>query len=257
GGLPHVFVDATSPKYDGPAADAWVGRLEETLAAGTPIVTCNKAPLAIAWTRITKAARSGGTTISCSATVGAGTPVLLILRRLEQAHGIRRIDATLNATLGYVLDRVGRGASLKAAVRGAQRAGWAEPDPTLDLDGTDAHAKSVIVHNHVFPSRRALRLGPSRPRLRIDEAGVRRLRRSGRTPRAIATITPASLRVSISGQRAGPFALDGVGRVTVRAELRGGSEAFLSGQGAGPAFTAGGVLGDLLALRPDQVGVRP
>lgn len=255
-GFRRVFVDATSPKYEGPGANAWVDTIAHALAGGTPVVTCNKAPLAIGWTRIVRAAKKGETTIACSATVGAGTPVLPLLRRFEQTHGIVRVTATLNATLGYVLDRVARGASIPAAVRGAQRAGFAEPDPTLDLDGTDANAKGVIVHNLVFPERPPLALDGSRPRLRLEPARIRTLARSGRIPRAVSVVSPESIKLSVTASE--KFPEKGIGRVQVRVVLRDGSEAFLAGPGGGPRVTAAAVLGDLLALDDYRaIGVRP
>lgn len=244
----RVFVDVTSPQYEGDEADAWVGRLEEVLSGGAPLVTCNKAPLAIGWRRLLRAAQRGNTTISCTATVGAGTPILPHLRWLQRSHGVTRVEGILNATLDYVIERVGRGTSVEEAVRRAKGAGWAEPDPTLDLDGTDAYAKAVIIHNILFPSQPALSVDARRPRLRLSETGIRDLARDGRTPRAVVAISPETVRlglrpVSFANGYSGTF-----GTVKVRAVLRDGSEALLAGRGAGPRFTAGGILGDLLAL---------
>jgi len=258
GNARRVFVDATSPRYFGEAAQAWVRWLEATLAGGTPVVTCNKPPLAIAWGRLARAAARGRTSLSCSATVGGGTPVLLVLRRLHASHGIARVEAALNATTNYVLDRVAKGASVAQAVRGTQRAGWAEPDPTLDLDGTDAYAKAVIIHNLLFADRRPLALDDSRPRQRIDARRVRRLARTGASPRALATIVPGRISFRIVGGRAADRLPGGIGLAAVRAVLRDGSEAFLTGPGAGPRATAGGLLGDLLALDDEnRYGVLP
>lgn len=247
-GFRHVLVDATSPVYDGEGAETWVAQLEDVLAGGTPIVTCNKAPLAIGWARLMRAARKGDTTISLTATVGAGTPVLPLLRRLHQAHGVARVEATLNATLGYVVDRIGKGASLAEAVRGAQRAGWAEPDPTLDLDGTDARAKAVIIHNLLFQDRPILVLDERRPRFRLREEWIRGLARSRRAPRALAVISPGRVRLTVRATRDADRDPHELGRVQVRAVLCDDSEALLVGRGAGPRSTAGGLLGDLLAL---------
>ena len=244
----RVFVDATSPRYEGEDAEAWVARLEDALAGGTPVVTCNKAPLATDWTRLARAAREGETTISCSATVGGGTPVLLFLGRLEQSHGIEHLEATLSTTLGYVLHRVAVGASLSNAVRGAQRAGWAEPDPTLDLDGTDAYAKAVIIHNLLFSKKRPITLDANRPRLRLVESRIRHLARSGIVPQGVASVSPGHVGLALDGQGFEANG-NGVGRVSVRAVLRDGSEAWLAGPGAGPRTTASAILGDLLALR--------
>lgn len=243
-----VVVDATSPRYEGEGAEAWVRRLEETLASGTPVVTCNKAPLAIAWSRLARAARSGRTTISCAGTVGGGTPVLLFLRRLHQCHGVERIEAALNATLGYVCSQVAAGVSLPTAIRRAQLAGWAEPDPALDLDGTDAYSKGVIIHNLLFSAERPLMLEDGRPRLRLEEGRIRRLARSEETSQVLSTVTPGHVELAVVGVGAEDLAPDASGLVKVRALLADGSEASISGPGAGAQVTAGALLGDLRAL---------
>jgi homoserine dehydrogenase len=180
--------------------------------------------------------------------VGGGTPVLLFLYRLHHSQGIKRIDAALNTTLGYVCSQVTAGVSIPMAVQHAQQAGWAEPNPTLDLDGTDAYAKAVIIHNLLFSSKDPLRLDGDRPRLNLEEERIRQLARSGRTPLVISTITPGRIALAVVGARAEGGGSDAVGLVRVRAVLRGGSEASIVGPGAGPRVTAGALMGDLRAL---------
>ncbi len=241
-----VFVDATPPQYQGPGSEAWLARLSEVLQGGTPVVTCNKAPLALGWTRLLGAARNGGTTLSCSATVGGGTPILLTLRRLERSLGILRVEAALNGTLGYVCDRVVAGWPLADAVAEAARAGLCEPDPSLDLDGTDSYAKAIILHNQLFPDAAPLRLHDDRPRLELREETIRRLGARGGPVRAVATITPGTVELALT-----PFpeavSPPGVAApAAVRATLRSGATAAVTGPGAGPEVTAGALLGDLL-----------
>ncbi len=244
----RVFVDATSPQYHGAPAHEWVRRLETVLGQGTPVVTCNKAPLALEWARLSAAARRGRTTLSCSATVGGGTPILHSLQRLHLARGIVRIDATLTATLGVVCDRVTNGFSIEAAVSEAQRSGIAEPDPTLDLDGTDSYAKSVIVHNLLFTDHRPLVLRSDRRRLRLEEREIRDLARDRATPRVISCVTATGVDVRLAPF--GPFAGAPTepALASVRATVQDGSETVISGPGAGPEATAGAMLADLLHL---------
>jgi len=254
--LRRVFVDATSPRYEGDEADAWIGRLEEALREGTPVVTCNKAPLALSWSSLARAARRGGTTISCSGTVGGGTPVLLFLRRLHESHGIERVDAALSVTLAYVCSQLAAGVTKGDAVRSAQRAGWAEPDPSLDLDGTDAHAKAVIIHNLLFPTHRPLVLEV--PRARPAEEGdlLRRVARSGKPSAVRAVITPGRVALEVADGLCGDRGPESAGEVVVRATLRDGSVASIRGPGAGPRTTAAALLGDLRTLSECRDGHR-
>jgi homoserine dehydrogenase len=256
GDAQRVFVDATSPQYDGGAAEAWVLRLEEALEKGTPVVTCNKAPLAIAWARLERAARRGQTTVFCAGTVGGGTPVLLFLQRLHQSHGVERIDAALNVTLEYVCSQVAAGSTIEDAVQQAQSAGWAERDPSLDLDGTDVYAKAIIIHNLLFSTRRPLVLDGGWARLRLEEETIRRLRRSGKTSQVQSVVTPGHVALDVVGVPFGGTAPDSSGLVYVRATLRDGSKASISGPGAGSWITAGSLVGDLRTLA-DVAGTRP
>lgn len=247
GRLPRVLVDATTPRYAGPPAEAWIQKLEQTLIAGVPIVTCNKPPLALAWTRLQEAARRGRTTILISGTVGAGTPILPTLARLSRSVGLARVEACLSGTLSFVLDQLRHGEGFEAAVRAAQAAGYAEPDPTLDLDGTDAYAKAVILHNRLFPHVPARTLH-DRDAFELGDAEVRRLVEAGLVPQAIATIAPGRIQLRLEGRTPETALPANANLVAVRATGRDGSTFTLTGPGAGPAITASALLGDLQAL---------
>lgn len=234
-----ILVDATGPAYAGPAAEAWVAFLEGRLRAGTSVVTCNKAPLALAWDRLAKAAELGGSTIACSATVGGGTPVLAWARRLRRSHGFAALEASLSGTLSFVLARVAAGTDLDAAVADAQRLGYAEPDPGLDLDGTDARAKAVLLHNAAFGG--ALRLRDAGPRLQLDARAIRAAAGAGLRPTVVARIQPGSVSLRLVGR---PWQHP-PGTIAVHGALADGSHTELAGPGAGAAATAGALVADL------------
>jgi homoserine dehydrogenase len=257
----RVLVDATSPAYAGAAAENWIRTIEETLVSGTPVVTCNKAPLALAWTRIARAAEKGRTTVCCSGTVGGGTPYLLLLRRLQLTHGIRSIRASLSGTLEYICRRIAAGTPLGKAVESARRAGWTEPDPGIDLDGTDIRAKSVIVHNALFARGPILTLSPTRPRIDWTAPWVARLAAARQSFSIEARITPGRIRLGVVPQAGRAQADSPVASSKVEATLADGSTVLLAGPGAGPTLTAGALAGDLLTLREagasNRIGVWP
>lgn len=240
GGPCAVLVDATPPQYAGPQAEAWIAFLERRLRAGTHVVTCNKAPLALAWDRLHKAALAGRATLACSATVGGGTPVLAWVRRLRRSHGLVRLEATLSGTLSFVLPRIQQGASVDDAVREAQARGLAEPDPRLDLDGTDARAKAVLLHNAAFAS--ALTLRDAGPALRLDAETVRALARPGQDVAALASVAKGAVSLSLASV---PTRSHAPGTVLVRGVLSDGNTVELAGPGAGAMATAGALLADL------------
>lgn len=235
-----ILVDATPPRYDGPQAQAWIAYLEERLAAGTHVVTCNKAPLALAWGRLHAAAIAGDATLAASATVGGGTPVLAWVRRLRRSHGLVRLEASLSGTLSYVLPRIQHGASVEDAVREAQACGFAEPDPRLDLDGTDARAKAVLLHNAASPGPLALR--DAGPALRVDADTVRDLARPNEEVAAVVRIAKGSVRLGLESL---PSRGHAPGTIFVRGVLADGHYVELAGPGAGAMATAGALLADL------------
>ncbi len=223
-----VFVDCTSPAYSGARADAWIARLEEVLRGGTPIVTCNKAPLALAWRRLQQAARAGGVPLLSSATVGAGTPVLRTLRTLEANHGVSRIEAVVSGTLSAVVRDVVAGRSLAEAVAGAQRAGLAEPDPTLDLDGTDAYAKGIILHNMVFQGHAPVAFDPGRPRLKLSEAEIREIAAGAAHPEVVVDVRPGQVTVGLRALATAERLTDAPGHVGIRATTYDGHDVVRS-----------------------------
>lgn len=256
-----VAIDATAPHYTGAAADAWDTQLANLLAAGTSVVTCNKAPLARSWRMLAKAAARGHAVLLASATVGAGTPVLATLRRIHDAHRITSLEAVLSGTLSALVRDIAAGASLDAALAKAQSAGVAEPDPTLDLDGTDAFAKGIILHNAFFPERTPRTLADRQGTFRLDEDTIRSAAEAGEQAEAVTIVRPGEVRVTLRVRRAEDALAPPPGHAAVRARTRDGETYRLSGPGAGPTVTAGGIMADLLSLdeRPTRghIGIGP
>jgi len=267
-GPARILVDATPPVFEGKAAQDHVDLLAARLRDGHSVVTCNKAPLAIAWNQLLEAAREGNATIAASATVGGGTPVLATLRQLKASSGLTRIEATLSGTLAFVLDRIVRGDYVADAVAQAQALGLAEPDPQVDLDGTDAMAKAIILHNALFDG--SLQLDPRRLRLRLEARSIRALALTG-TPAAIATIDATGVRLrlgtlsDLATHRSAPGSVPAAGStaapdpstILVRAHHPGGKVSSFSGPGAGPAATARAMLADVLAVQRGVGGFWP
>jgi homoserine dehydrogenase len=114
------------------------------LRAGAHVVTANKALLARHGEELHALAVRHGGTLRGSAAVGGAAPVLATVARACRRGPIHRFVGVLNATSGFVLDRLAAGASLADAVHAAAAAGLAERDVALDLDGVDAAQKLVL-----------------------------------------------------------------------------------------------------------------
>ncbi len=118
----------------------------DALAAGKHVVTANKALLADAGAEVFEAARQAERTVCFEAAVAGGVPVIRALGESLAANQVTAIQAILNGTSNFILTAMAeRGMSYAAALAEAQRLGYAEADPTLDVDGSDAAHKLAIL----------------------------------------------------------------------------------------------------------------
>lgn len=118
----------------------------EALRRGKHVATANKAVLAKYWTEIFSTAQKHHALVYFEASVGAGIPVIQGLNEGLAANRIQSILGILNGTTNYILSRMARdGAEFGAALKAAQKAGFAEADPTFDVEGMDAVHKLAIL----------------------------------------------------------------------------------------------------------------
>ncbi len=118
---------------------------------GQHVVAANKGALVLAYSELTALAREHGVRLSYSGTVAGGLPTVNLGVRDLAGSGVTRVEGIFNGTTNYILTRMAEeGLSYAEALRGAQAAGIAEADPTLDVDGWDAANKLVIIANSVL-----------------------------------------------------------------------------------------------------------
>ncbi|MEZ6014354.1 MAG: hypothetical protein R3F49_04520 [Planctomycetota bacterium] len=255
-------------------AAAWI---ERALRAGRDVVTANKAALAQERGALEARARARGAQLLCSAAVGGALPALEAVRRAARdPRGLVGFEGVLNGTTTFVLDQLHGGASFDGAVRAAQAAGYAEADPTLDLDGTDLAQKvELLARAAGWTAARDERAGPRWVRW-ITREGVSVAAvaaAQGRTPRldeppsaepshSAEATRPARLVGACHMTEVGPIAsvtlrrpgardplgtVHGAGNVLVLTFADGARE-VVRGRGAGGWPTATAVLADLFEL---------
>jgi homoserine dehydrogenase len=126
----------------------------EALARGKSVVTANKRLMAARGSELLAAASAAGTDLFFEASVGGGIPIVKAIAESLAANSIREIVGILNGTTNYILTRMDRdGLGFGEALVAAQRRGFAESDPTDDIDGHDAAAKLAILATAAFGSR--------------------------------------------------------------------------------------------------------
>jgi homoserine dehydrogenase len=229
------------------------GLILAALKAGKPVVTANKELLANVGAELFEAASAGGVDLLFEASVGGGIPLIRPLRESLAGEKIRRVIGIVNGTTNYILTRMTEeGASYHDALAEAQSLGYAERDPTADVEGFDAAAKAAILASVAFGVRvvagNVYREGISS----ITSADIALASRLGYVIKLLAVIQGSpdgqiDVRVHPAMVPAThPLASvrDSFNAVFVEGEAVG--ELMLLGRGAGGMPTASAVLGDLL-----------
>lgn len=136
------MMGGTRPAFDFVAA---------ALRAGKHVVTSNKALIAAYYNELTALARENGVALRCTAAVGGGIPWLTSLERAREVDTIESISGIMNGTTNYILDVMTReGKDFADVLAAAQELGYAEADPTADIDGWDIRRKLVISSNIAY-----------------------------------------------------------------------------------------------------------
>src|SRR5947208_64494 len=261
-----ILVDVT-------AADT-TETLRTALAAGMHVVLANKRPITVSRRRyddLRATAAAHGRQLLHEATVGAGLPIMDTYAKLVgSGDRVQRIEGCPSGTLGYLFGALGRGRRVSQALRGAIAKGYPEPDPREDLSGMDVARKALILGRLLgFPGELkdiaveslvppgAERLTPEEFLARLEEYDApwtRRLaqaRRRGGALRYRAIVTRRRIRVGlVVVDASSPMAsLNGTDNQFIFTTTRYRKNPLvITGPGAGPAVTAGGILNDVLKL---------
>lgn len=118
--------------------------------SGKNVVMTNKGPVALAYQELSALAKKHGVSWGFEGTVMSGTPALRMPKLTLAGNDITEIRGILNGTTNFMLMRMDEGASYDAALKEAQALGYAEADPTSDVEGLDARYKIVILAQHVM-----------------------------------------------------------------------------------------------------------
>ena len=237
--------------------------VESALKRGVSVVTANKALMAESGTELAQLADEHGADLFYEAAVGGAIPILRALRTSLAGERIERVMGIVNGTTNYILTKMtSEGSDYEAALAEAQALGYAEADPSADVEGFDAAAKVQILSTLAFGTRLsgeeidregitgvrsvdvefARRSGYVIKLLgvaeRVGEAGISRRAHPAMVPAShpLASVNGAMNAVFIEGVRSGPL--------------------MWLGQGAGGEPTATAVLGDVLAAARNRVSDR-
>ncbi len=250
-----IFVELIGGEA-GPALDS----VTAALAAGKHVVTANKALLAHHGTELALKAEEKGLILNFEAAVAGGIPIIKTMREALTANAVTRVFGILNGTCNYILTRMEReGISYGDCLAEAQRLGYAEADPTFDVEGFDTAHKLAILTSIAFGTKVA-----------VDEIYVEGI--SNITPADIQAAYDLGYRIKLLGvaqktdtgieQRVHPTMVpvdsaiaqipDVTNAVAIDGDIVG--QLVLSGPGAGGDATASAVAGDIADIAKSQPG---
>jgi homoserine dehydrogenase len=235
--------------------------VRRALRAGRHVVTANKALLASHGKELQNIALENGVGLLSSAAVGGALPALETIERAKAVGPIRTVSGIVNATSNFVLDEMVRGSEFRDAISAAQKNGYAEADPTLDLDGTDAAQKLILLAMSAF----SVALSPdSVPRQGIQgltARDVKAARDRGNSVRLVATCqrTAHGLQTRVAPielVQSHPLASVAGAENRILVELVNGEKFVVSGTGAGRWPTTEAVIADLTNIRREVFAER-
>lgn len=225
-----------------------IANIINAIKNGRNVITTNKGPLALALPSLIELAEYNDVILRFSGTVGGGTPVLEFAKRCLKGDRIVSFRGILNGTTNYILTRMEEGLDFAAALNDAKEKGYAEADPSLDIDGYDAAAKLVIMANWIMGMKVTMK--------DANFTGIRNvtaedMKNSLKNHNAIKLIASCNKELTVKPSeipKNDPLCVNGtLNAVTFSSEYSG--QQTIIGRGAGGMETASAVLRDLIEIR--------
>ena len=242
-----VVVEVTpgDPKSGEPA----LSHIREALKLSRHVVSANKMPLALHFSELRDLSVKSGAMLRYSACVGGGMPVLETGAACGETERIVGIDGVLNATSNFILSKMqDERSDYAAALAEAQNLGFAEADPSLDVDGFDAAAKLVILADHVMGQN--LTLADVKPLRGIRDLTISEVQSAASMGKVIRPLAQAGESVEVGPKEVeirSPLNVYGATNAVVfRCEDSG--DRVVSGASGGGVATSRAVLRDLVAI---------
>lgn len=219
------------------------------MKSGKNVITVNKGPLALEFPSLIELAEYNRIAFKFSGTVGGGTPILEFAKRCLRGDRIISFEGILNGTTNYILSKMYEGLNFSQALRNASEKGYAEKDPTLDIEGYDAVAKLVIASNFVMNLKSTIN--------DVRRTGIRDIRASEvvnerKKGNAIKLIASCDGKKLIVGPKPvstkDPICVDGILNAITFTCQHSGQQTII-GKGAGGMETASSILRDLIDIR--------
>jgi homoserine dehydrogenase len=229
------------------------------LKLGKSVVTANKALLAENGEQLNRVSRDYGADLYYEAAVAGAIPILRPLRESLAGDTVHRVLGIVNGTTNYILDRMdSSGADFGESLEEAQALGYAEADPTADVEAFDAAAKAAILAGLAFHTRVTLADVYREGINEVTAADIASAKALGRIVKLLAICERSADGVAVRVHpamipRAHPLAAVGGAYNAVFVEAQSAGRLMFYGAGAGGVPTASAVLGDIVAVARNRV----
>lgn len=232
------------------------GYIKTALNRKKHVVTSNKGPVALYYKELRALARKNGVAFRYEATVAGAIPIMHMLEHGLAGNEILALYGVLNGTCNFILTRMAdEGLTYEQALMEAREMGYAEADPTYDVQGIDAAIKLVILANTIWGN--CVKLADvDRTGIDLLTADALRLAEDGGcTIRLIAEAIPRKNLIRVSPriiEKTHPLVVEGsLNALTLETDMA--KEITLIGRGAGSIETASAIIGDLLFIQDRYV----
>ena len=222
--------------------------ITHALEKGKDVITVNKGPLALKFQELIALAKKNGCKFRFEGSVGGAMPIINLCHENLNGEKITSIRGIFNGTCNYILSKIDNGQPFEQALKEAQQLGYAETDPTNDVEGYDAATKVVILANSVFHRNVTFK--------DVSITGI-----TGITPDAIAQAASHNMVIRLIGEISDtrlevsprlipighPLSIAGTLNIAqIDADLAG--PITITGRGAGKIETASAILSDLISI---------
>jgi homoserine dehydrogenase len=213
------------------------------------VITVNKGPLALSFSSLVELSEYNNVSLRFSGTVGGGTPVLDFAKHCLKGDRITSFTGILNGTTNYILTKMYDGLDFSEALKDAKDKGYAETNPSLDIDGDDAAAKLVIMANWIMGYKVTLKDVDKTGITNVSQEQIIQAATERKSLKLIANCDKDNLFVKpIPISKDDPICVNGtLNAVTFRSEHSGAQT--IIGKGAGGMETASSVLRDLIEIK--------
>jgi homoserine dehydrogenase len=246
-----IIVEATLTNIE--TGEPALSHVKAALSNRKHVVTSNKGPAALAYKELQELAAENGVEFRIESTVLSGTPAINFATENLAGHQIKSVKGIINGTTNYILTKMEEGERYEDALMEAQRLGYAEADPTADVEGWDAVAKITILGNAVLGGELKVSDVQREGITGITSDDILEAKENGERIKLIAEayIEDGVVKAKVSPERikiSHPLAgVSGtLNALTVNTD--GLQEITVIGGGAGGSGTAHGLLSDIIAI---------